>query len=268
MAGWAAVTRVLVTGGTGTLGGVLVPKLEEAGYAVRVMSRRASQLGPDGDREWARADLQSGDGLSGAVADVDVVVHAATSPLRSKAVDVRGTERLLAHAADADVSLFVYVSIVGVDAWESLRWTYYGRKLTAEAAVASSDVPTAVLRATQFHPFVDGVLRNLRWSPVWLLPTEFRIQPVPTGAVADRLVDLVVDRRRGRAPDVGGPEVLTLGELAAQWKEARGVRRPVVRLPIPGTTAARLRDGAMTAQDGRAGTETWREWLDRTAGGD
>lgn len=259
------MTRVLVTGGTGTLGDALVPGLEEAGYAVRVMSRRPSHLAPDSDREWARADLQSGDGLSDAVADVDVVVHAATNPLRPKAVDVRGTERLLAHAADADVSLLVYVSIVGVDAWETLRWTYYGRKLTAEEAVASSDVPTAVLRATQFHPFVDGVLRTLRWAPVWPLPTEFRIQPVSTGAVADRLVDLVVDRQRGRVPDVGGLEVLTLGELAAQWKEARGVRRPVVRLPVPGTTAARLRDGAMTAPDGRAGTETWREWLDRTA---
>ena len=51
------MTTILVTGGTGTLGRALVPRLEQAGHDVRVMSRSA-------DSRW-RGDLETGDGVAG-----------------------------------------------------------------------------------------------------------------------------------------------------------------------------------------------------------
>src|SRR6202171_1632001 len=39
--------RILVTGGTGMLGRVLVPKLQAAGYPVRIMSRKPRPTGRD-----------------------------------------------------------------------------------------------------------------------------------------------------------------------------------------------------------------------------
>ena len=75
----------------------------------------------------------------------------------------------------------------------------------------------------------------------------------------------------GRLPDFGGPEVLTLGEMAAAWKEARGIRRPTLHLPLPGALAAAFRAGRNTVPDGQGerGTLRWRDWLrggDGTAG--
>ena len=67
--------RVLVTGGTGTLGGHVVPRLRDAGCDVRVLSRHSRASG-DGV-EFVSGDLATGDGIEAAVAGVSTVVHCA-----------------------------------------------------------------------------------------------------------------------------------------------------------------------------------------------
>ncbi|HEX9131709.1 MAG TPA: SDR family NAD(P)-dependent oxidoreductase [Ktedonobacteraceae bacterium] len=57
------MTRVLVTGGTGGLGREVVPRLVQAGYTVRVMSRHDRRTGQWPQVEWAQADLASGAGV-------------------------------------------------------------------------------------------------------------------------------------------------------------------------------------------------------------
>ena len=106
--------RVLVTGGTGALGREVVPRLLSAGYAVRVMSRRAPKPDEDAGVEWAQASMENGTGLAEAVAGTDVILHLASSPVKRQ-VDVEGTGRLLEHARAAGVEHFVYISIVGID---------------------------------------------------------------------------------------------------------------------------------------------------------
>lgn len=70
----------------------------------------------------------------------------------------------------------------------------------------------------------------------------------------------------GRLPDMGGPEVRTLGGLARPWLAARGRRRPVLHLPLPGKTAAAFRRGYSTCPEHKDGTITWEEWLQETYG--
>jgi len=72
---------ILVTGGTGTLGKLVVPRLREAGAKVRVLSRQAREgqgvHGDDGDVEYVRGDLDTGAGIEAAVAGAEVIVHCA-----------------------------------------------------------------------------------------------------------------------------------------------------------------------------------------------
>lgn len=261
------MTRVLLTGATGTLGSELRSRLLEAGYEVRAATRSP----PDGDDrepdlEWVGLDLVAGEGIESAVADADVVVHAATAPQGdTEAVDVRGTERLLAAAAAADVENLLYVSIVGID---EIPFSYYEHKLAAERAVERSGVPSTVLRSTQFHQFVADVLGSVARLPVWPLPTKLRVQPIDAGEAADAVVERATTDPAGRVPDVGGPEVLTLGEIARAYRDARGLRRPVVRLPIPGGVTEAFRAGEATRPDRTVGTVTWSEWLERRYGSD
>ncbi len=257
------MARVLITGGTGVLGRELVPRFAGAGYTVRVMSRGPpSGRGPE--VEWAQAQLASGEGLAEAVSGVDLIVHAASSPFRrSEEIDVGGTERLLKHAREAGVSHFFYISIVGID---RIPLGYYKRNLAAESRVERGGVPWSILRATQFHTLIDMQLRALLRFPIALVPTDFRFQPIDPGEVAERIVEQVGTGPGGRIPDIGGPEVHTLGDLTRTWAQVRGLRRRIVRLPLPGKVAAGFRQGFNTTPEGKYGQVTWADWVRRRYG--
>src|SRR5439155_23474271 len=112
-----------------------------------------------------------------------------------------------------------------------------------------------------------GMLRSAGRVPwVMPLPTAFRFQMVEPAEVASRLWQSVDEGPRGRLRDFGGPEVLTLGAAATPWREARGVRKPVVHVPVPGKMAAAFRAGKNTTSSGDGGKVTWREWLARQRG--
>ena len=255
--------QILLTGATGRLGQALRPRLRADGHVVRAAST-SPPPNDDGDPEWAELDLATGEGIEAAMDGVDVVVHAASAPTGdTEAVDVAGTERVLDAAADAGVSNVVYPSIVGI---EDIPYSYYDAKLAAERAIEDSDVPHTILRATQFHEFVADILDTVSWLPVWPLPTKMQIQPVAVGEVADVLVDHAVPEPQDRMAPMGGPEVHTVGDLTRRYRDARGLRRPVVRLPIPTATFGAFREGKATRPDRAVGTVTWAEWLDEFVG--
>jgi uncharacterized protein YbjT (DUF2867 family) len=255
--------RTLVTGATGRLGQALCPRLRAKGHTVRAAST-SPPANEDGDGEWVELDLASGEGIEGAMEGVDVVVHAASAPTGdTEAVDVEGTKRLLSAAADAGVENFVYVSIVGI---EEIPYSYYDAKLAAERAIEDSDVPHTILRATQFHEFVADIFEMFSWLPVWPLPTKLRLQPVAVDDVADVLVDHAVSDPQGPMPPMGGPTVHTVGELARAYRDAKGLRRAVVRLPTPTATFRAFRDGEATCPDRAVGTVTFETWLAEAVG--
>lgn len=144
-------------------------------------------------------------------------------------------------------------------------YSYYEHKLTAERLVADSDVQSTVLRATQFHSYVHDLPGSVARLPVWPLPTRLRLQPVHAGEVADAIVERATTDVAGRVPDVGGPQVLTVDELAKTYREARGLRRSVLRLPVPGSTAAAFHARHATCPDRTVGTVTWTESLETDA---
>ncbi|MFQ5946645.1 MAG: SDR family oxidoreductase, partial [Anaerolineae bacterium] len=245
--------RVLVAGGTGVLGRYLVEALILGGHTVRVLSRGGPEDNPWPEAEWAHADLATGTGVAEAAGGADVVVHAATTSaftpygvdlrtalLPSPDVDVDGTSRLIEAAHSAGVPRLVYVSIVGI---ERLPLQYYRYKLHAEELVTASELDWAILRATQFHSLIDSMLQAAASLPLMGLPTNLRFQPLDPAEVAGWLRNAIQDGATGRLPDVGGPEVLSLGELAAIWLKARGEKRRLIHLPVPGKMAHAFREG-------------------------
>ncbi len=253
--------KILLTGGTGGLGREVVRAAEAAGHTVRIASRRARPHDAPPAREWAQMDVETGAGVPEALESVDAVIHAASDPRRHAVVDVEGTRRLVQAARAAGTAHLVYVSIVGVD---QIPFGYYRSKLAAEQIVAAGGVPHSILRATQFHSFVDTMTAGAARVPLILpLPATFRFQSVDTGEAAARFVRAAEDGPRGRLRDFGGPQVLTWGQMAAPWKSACGIRKPTVHLPLPGPLAAAFRAGKNTS-DGERGTVHWDDWLTRS----
>ncbi|MCO1659018.1 SDR family oxidoreductase [Pseudonocardia humida] len=251
------MTTVLVTGGTGLLGRAVAGELTAAGHTVRILSRRPGGPGT------AVGDLATGAGLDTALQGVDAVVHSASDPRDPRPVDVDGTRRLVAAARRAGEPHLVYVSIVGID---RIPWPYYRAKLAAERAVGASGLPWTILRATQFHEFTADLLARLTRLPVVPAPRGWRFQPVDVREVAARFAATVDAGPAGRLPDLGGPQVLTVAELAQLHLRATGRRRRVVAVPVPGAFSRSLRAGANLAPSGCSAGRTYAEFLAERAG--
>ncbi|MFJ5234318.1 SDR family oxidoreductase [Kitasatospora sp. NPDC088391] len=250
---WGEETRpILVTGGTGTLGRAVVRRLLSRGCQVRVLSRRAHTPGEHG---WAVGDLVTGRGLDAALAGARTVVHCATTNGKR---DVDATRRLVEAARAAGTEHLLYVSIVGVD---EVPLGYYRAKARCERLVAESGLGWTVLRATQFHDLVLRMLDGLAKAPVLLVPRGVAFQPVDVRDVAERLADLAEGAPAGRAADFGGPAARPVEALAAEFLRARGRRRPVLRVPVPGGAVKALRAGRNLVPGPAGGRITFEEFL-------
>jgi uncharacterized protein YbjT (DUF2867 family) len=260
-------TRILVTGGTGTLGRLVVQRLRDDGHTVRVLSRGGRDAG--NGIELVTGDLDTGEGIDAAVEGAEVVVHCAGT---TNGDEVK-TRSLVLAAARAGVRHLVYISVVGTDrvpvvsGVDRAMFGYFASKRAAEEVVADSGLPWTTLRATQFHQSFLALARQMARLPVVPVAAGFRFQPVDAGEVADRLAELALGAPAGLVPDLAGPRVLGMDALVRQYLRANGKRRPVLPVRLPGRAARAVRAGANLAPDRAVGRRTWEEFLaDQVAG--
>jgi uncharacterized protein YbjT (DUF2867 family) len=251
--------KVAVVGGTGSLGKPLVAELAARGDEVLVLSRNAPKRLPDG-ASHRRVDLTDGEGLAEALEGAEALVGAGNtkSQLNAAPVMVEGTKRVLRAGAAAGARHFVGISIVGCD---QVPIPYYKVKVAEEEAIAGGEVPWSLLRATQFHGLIGWAFEGA--GRLRLVPTgKARLQPVDVSVVAERLAEVAHAEPAGRLPEVAGPEVLTLTELAGAWRKAGGRGLPL-RIPAVGRIGRPLREAALCNPDAAAGGPTFAEWLAR-----
>ncbi|RIV41542.1 SDR family oxidoreductase [Micromonospora radicis] len=244
---------ILVTGGTGTIGRLVIPLLGAAGHPVRSLSRRGGADSPG--VEQVVADLATGAGVDATVRDVEVVLHLAGG----RQGDDQLARTLARAARRADVRQLVFVSVTGADR-VPLAWLR--TKLAAEQAVADSGVPWTTLRAGQLHELTLTLVRKLAALPVVPVPGGMRLEPVDGREVAARLVELTLAAPAGLVPDLAGPQVYELGELVRGYLRATDRRRLLVPVRIPGRAGRAYRAGANLARRGATrGTRAWTEFL-------
>jgi len=249
-----------VTGGTGTLGRLVVARLREAGRAVRVLSRGRHEA--EGV-EFVTGDLSTGEAAAAAVEGVEIVVHCAGTAKG----DGEKARHLVEAASAAGVRHIVYISVVGADripmagAIDRAMFGYFASKLAGERVIAESGIPWTTLRATQFFDLTLKTAEALAKLPVIPAPAGFRFQPVAADEVAARLVELALGPPAGLVPAIGGPRVYDMAELVRGYLRASRKRRLLVRLPVPGKAATAIRDGANLAPDRAVGKRTWEDFL-------
>jgi uncharacterized protein YbjT (DUF2867 family) len=254
---------ILVTGGTGTLGRLVVANLRGAGREVRILSR-GRRGGPDLMGVAAfHADLMTGGGVADAVAGCEAIVHCAGTATGD---DVKA-RNLMAAAVRAGAKHVVFISVVGADripiasALDRTMFGYFASKRAAEREIEASGVPWTTVRATQLFDLTAATIERITKLPIVPVPSGFRFQPVDAEEVAGRLVELALARPSGLVDDIGGPRIYEMAELVRDYLEAAGQRRPIVRLPVPGKAAEAIRAGANLAPRREVGLRTWEDFL-------
>ncbi|MFJ6053280.1 SDR family oxidoreductase [Streptomyces sp. NPDC092307] len=244
------MSTILVTGGTGTLGVLVVDRLRDAGHEVRALSRHAPEY---------PVDLSDGSGLDAATAGAEVIVHCASDTRGGGKDDESATRHLIDAARRAGtVTNIVYISIVGVDV---VPLGYYRTKLRVERLLEASGLGLTVLRTTQFHDLVAQLVDTTAKLPlVAPVPGGVRVQPIAVGEVADRLAELAVPTPSGRVTDMGGPEIHTLADLARTYLTATGRKRRVLPIPLAGKTYAAFKRGGHLTPSHAVGRGTFAQF--------
>lgn len=263
------MSRVLLTGATGFVGGALLRRLAEQREHVVVATTRSSPPGipsspgvvPVGGLD-ASAQTDWRDALAGcdtvvhAAARVHVMDKAAGSDLAAfRAVNLAGTRRLAQQAADSSVRRFVYLSSIKVNGegtapGRPYRATdrpapvdaYGVSKLEAEQALQEVSLASGMEFVIVRPPLVYGP--GVRANFAALVRLVRRGVPLPFGAIdnrrslvaLDNLVDLLVQcldapQARNRVLLVSDGQDMSTPELIRGIAAAAGV--PARLFPMP-----------------------------------
>jgi uncharacterized protein YbjT (DUF2867 family) len=210
-------------------------------------------------------DVITGDGLAAALAGVEVVIDTATGPSPEQAAATEffttATRNLEQAGTQAGVRKLVVVSIIGTD---KATGGYGAAKLAHERAALSGPIPARILRAAQFHEFVEVLMGWGRQGDVVYLP-KMRTQIVAARTVAEALADLAVsDGPAGERPDeIAGPREEYLPDLARLLAAKRGDPVTIEAVTNPADPDDALNDngGLLPGPHATLAGPTFAEWL-------
>lgn len=230
--------KILVTGGSGLIGKGVIPKLEEHGHSVRLLSRHAN--------DGFKGDVADAESIRGAADGCDAVLHIAgiveeAPPERTFArVNAGGTRNIIAECERAGVRRFVFVSSLGADRGTS---AYHQSKREAETAVERSSLAWTIVRpGSVFGPgdaVISLILQLVRSLPA--VPVvdrgDQRFQPIWFEDLGEALARIVErDDLARRTLEVGGAEVTSMNDLLERFRSVTG-RQPL-RVPVPAAVAS------------------------------
>jgi uncharacterized protein YbjT (DUF2867 family) len=236
---------ILVTGGNGFVGGHVVHQLREQNREVRCLvrdRRKAARLESWGC-EVVEGDMTDTSSLARAASGADVVVHLVAirqgKPEEFQRVMVGGTRDLVKTAKEAGVKRFVLMSALGTSEETKDSVPYYGAKWQMERDVERSGLPYVIFRPSFIFGPDGGILPTFRklakiapLTPI-IGSGEQRIQPIWADDVAAHFAKAIDhEPATNRTFELGGPDAVSWNEFWARLKQALGVRRPSVHMPI------------------------------------
>jgi uncharacterized protein YbjT (DUF2867 family) len=244
------MAKIAVAGATGRVGHHIVDVLRERGHEVVPISRSVG------------VDVITGAGLADALTGIDSIIDAATgpSPEQEAATTFFTTAaRNLQDASEkAGVQRIVVISIIGTD-----RYTggYGAAKIAHEDAMRAGPIPVHVLRAAQFHEFVEQLLSWGTRDDVGYVP-QIRTQVVAARTVAEAAADLAINGGPAMS-EVAGPREESLVELARQLaaKSGHPARVEAATNPDDPDDELNRNGGLLPGPDAILAGPTFTEWL-------
>lgn len=238
---------ILVTGATGFVGRVLLPRLAESGQEIKVLlrpSRQSPRLPKGLSVNVSIASLTDERSLRSALAGVDMLIHLAGAEWRGArsdvlAVDGGGTRTLMEAAKEAGVGRVLYLSHLGAD--RASAYPVLKAKGIAEEFIRQSGVPFTILRSAilfgQDDVFFNTLAAMLKFSPgVFLMPGDGRVtlQPLWVEDLATCVEWSLNDPSTlNQTYAIGGPDFITFEQIITLLMDAVNAPRAVVQMRQP-----------------------------------
>ena len=234
--------RILLTGATGYVGGVLLDELQRHGHTIRCLVRRPQKLvgriGPE--VEVVVGDASDPEALARACADVDVaywMVHSMESGVDFERADRLAAERFASAAKNAGVRRLVYLGGLGAD--DDRLSAHLRSRHEVGSILRASGLDVIEFRASIIigaGSFSFDLVRTLverlpvMICPAWLAtPT----QPIAIDDVVAYLAAAIGLPPGGpRIFEIGGPDRVSYGAIMREYARQRGLWRLMIPVPV------------------------------------
>lgn len=234
---------ILVTGATGYIGGRLIPKLLEAGYRVRAMTRNANRLAGRAwldDVEVVVADALDPNSLPAAfegVSSAYYLIHSMQSGENFHALDVEAAHNMGRVAKEAGVDRLIYLGGLGDE--EADLSKHLSSRQKVGNILHSYAVDVTEFRAALIIGSGSVAFEMVRYlterlpimvSPRWITT---KIQPIAVDDALEYLVRaLDVEESRNHIIEIGGTDVLTYETMMHEYARMRALNRHIFKVPV------------------------------------
>jgi uncharacterized protein YbjT (DUF2867 family) len=233
---------ITIAGGTGNLGSLLVSRLAAQGLQLRVLTRDPGHLSAPASPgvEVVSADVRDPDALERAIAGSQTVISAITGfggrdAGGAQAIDRDGNHNLIAAAKAQGVEHFILISVVQAAADHPIE--LFRMKFAAEEELHASGLTWTIIRPTAYMQtwvrIVGGPILETGKTRIFGAgnnPINF-VSAVDVAGLVELAV--VEPQFRNAIVEIGGPENLTLNQLAASFEATTGRTGEKSHAPLP-----------------------------------
>lgn len=236
---------VTIFGGSGFIGRYIARRMALEGWRVRVATRRPNEAmfvkpyGAVGQVEPMLCNIRDDASVAAILQGADAVVNCVgilneTGANSFEAIHVEGAERVARAAAQMGVSQIVHISAIGADL--ASNSDYARTKGLGEAEVLKHMPGAIILRPSAVFGTEDRLFNKFagltRLGPFLpLASAETKFQPVYVDDLAKAAAQSILGQVTPGIYELGGPEIVSLRELAGKLLGVIHRKRIVVGMP-------------------------------------
>ncbi|OAO05295.1 3-beta hydroxysteroid dehydrogenase [Sphingomonadales bacterium EhC05] len=234
---------ICIFGGGGFLGRYIAEQLLSRGALVRIAERNIKNathikpLGNLGQVQFASADVTKKESVARAVHGCAAVINlVGVFGSQMETVNVSGARNVAEAAAASGCRTLVQMSAIGADLQSPSR---YGRsKAEGEQAVREAFPAATILRPSivfgREDAFINRFAGMIQMLPIVpIIGGETKFEPIFVGDVADTVAKIVENPQSyaGQSYELGGPEIISMGDLNRRIAKMTGRERTFVDIP-------------------------------------
>ncbi len=236
-----------ILGGGGFIGRYLVRNLTKKNYRCIISTRKAFQKGylktqaTPGAIELIDWNPNNFSELKEAIKNSDVVINLIgilyeTRKQKFYNIHTNIPEAVAKICSESDVKKFIHVSAIGAS--ENSKSLYQKSKYQGEVKALENFKNTVVIRPSVVCGTEDN-FTNL-FSKLSILPVipvvgiNYKFQPILVNDVADAIVHAIeLKGNEGKIYEIGGPKVISFGDMVKSILKTINKKRFVVPMPMP-----------------------------------
>ena len=236
-----------ILGGGGFIGRYLVRNLTKKNYRCIISTRKAFQKGylktqaTPGAIELIDWKSNNFSELKEAIKNSDIVINLIgilyeTRKQKFNNIHSDIPEAIAKICSSSDVKKFIHVSAIGAS--ETSKSLYQKSKFQGEIKALNNFENTIVIRPSVVCGTEDN-FTNL-FSKLSILPIipivgmNYKFQPILVTDVADAILQAIeIKRNEGKIYEIGGPKVISFGDMVKSILRTINKKRFVIKLPMP-----------------------------------